>query len=451
MALAGRTMRRLMVSVLLTILFPSIIDAQQKSRQRSIPEIAKLSQNAVVLIETFDASHNPMAQGSGFIISADGKIVTNFHVIEGADSALVKMSNGAFFPVEGVLVESRADDLAEIKVSGHNLPHLALGDQKDLVVGDHVVAIGNPLGLENTVSDGIVSAIREDEDSSLIQTTAPISPGNSGGPLLNLDGKVVGILAFKIKGGENLNFAVGIDALKTLMVSAHPPTPLETAVAADGQPRKDYPPPADPASKPEIAYVKCLPSFDEVSIYQTTECRLRVAILECGEEITVLSRNQDKTGFDKVRDQVGTEGYLFDSEVTDLKPSGRPDSPGPLPQTTSGTSTYSPEDDLPSSELSKLTCGPGQAWITSGGTLECDLYNGTNRTLNEVTILVTVFQIHKNKRDVTKTEVLSRRYRFTGHFAPPLSSTRYEAELGFTLGRGQTFEWTIQGAKVNGR
>ena len=99
--------------------------------------------------------------GSGFLVSADGEIVTNYHVIKDAHSAIVKLSNGAFFRVNGVLASDADKDLAIIKVDGKNLPFLTLGEIDKLHVGDHVVAIGSPLGFEGTVSDGIVSALRD--------------------------------------------------------------------------------------------------------------------------------------------------------------------------------------------------------------------------------------------------------------------------------------------------
>jgi S1-C subfamily serine protease/Flp pilus assembly protein TadD len=198
------------------------------TREPSITEIVKASSPAVVLVATFDGSGNAVAQGSGFIISGDGKVITNYHVIEGADSSIVKMGNGAYFPVEGVLAQSKSDDLVVLKVSGSGLPVLHLGEAKSVSSGERVIAIGSPLGLEGTVTDGIVSAIREDEETNtpLIQTTAPISHGSSGGPLLDLAGRVVGVLTFMFGSGENLNFAVAVDALKDLLATEHAPTPL---------------------------------------------------------------------------------------------------------------------------------------------------------------------------------------------------------------------------------
>ena len=221
----------LLAAVFLLLSTPQASDSafQSQDRERSIAEIVKSSIDAVVLVVVSDAAGKEVGQGSGFIISPDGKIVTNYHVIEGADSAIVKLSNGAFFPVDGVLATSKDDDLAVIKVFGRNLPFLPFGDSEKLSIGDRVIAIGSPLGLQNTVTDGIVSALRDDSKGrNWIQTTAPASPGNSGGPLLNLEGDVVGVITFGAKVGQNLNFAAPINAAKSLLASSHDVVPLDT-------------------------------------------------------------------------------------------------------------------------------------------------------------------------------------------------------------------------------
>jgi hypothetical protein len=201
-----------------TLSVPNVL-AQQPSGDMS--QLVKSSIDAVVLILVNDASGRPVAQGSGFLISSDGRIVTNHHVIDGAMSAIVKLNNGSFFPVEGIIADDPEHDLAVIKVSGKNLPYLSLEDSDSLVVGQRVLAIGSPLGLENSVSDGIVSAVRQDSTGKgWIQTTAAASHGNSGGPLLVMDGKVAGVLSWKVGEGENLNFAVPSKLISPLLVSS---------------------------------------------------------------------------------------------------------------------------------------------------------------------------------------------------------------------------------------
>ena len=146
-------------------------------------------------------------------------VVTNYHVIKNGTSAVVKLPDGAFFAIDGVLASNKDRDVAIIKAHGNNFRPLTLGDSNRLQVGEEVVAIGNPLSLESTVSNGIVSAIRtvEDEGDKFVQITAPISPGSSGGPLFNMAGEVVGITTSGLRGGENLNFAIPINDAKPLL------------------------------------------------------------------------------------------------------------------------------------------------------------------------------------------------------------------------------------------
>jgi hypothetical protein len=186
-----------------------------------IPAIAKLANGAVVSIIMSDKNGKAVAQGTGFIISRDGRIVTNYHVIEEGSSAIVKLPDGAFYLVDGVLASDKARDVAVIKAHGTNFRKVALGNSNQLQVGEGVVAIGNPLSLEATVSNGIVSGIRTSEElgGKLLQITTPISPGSSGGPLFNMSGEVIGITTLYLRGGENLNFAIPINDVKPLLLT----------------------------------------------------------------------------------------------------------------------------------------------------------------------------------------------------------------------------------------
>ena len=184
----------------------------QKEGQKDIAAIAKETNGAVVSIVMSDKKGQPVAQGSGFLISKDGRVVTNYHVIKSGSSAVIKLPDGAFFPVEGVLASDRNRDFAIIKAHGNDFRMLTLGDSDQLQVGQEVVAIGSPLSLESTVSNGIVSGIRtvDDKTGKLLQITVPISPGSSGGPLFNMVGEVVGITTSHLRGGENLQSASAV-------------------------------------------------------------------------------------------------------------------------------------------------------------------------------------------------------------------------------------------------
>ncbi len=190
--------------------------------QQTVAEVVKRSGDAVVQIVISDSDGQETALGSGFLISADGEVVTNFHVIKDAHSAVVKLSTGAFFPVSGILASDSDRDLAILKIKGNRLPFLALGSDSKPQVGDHVVAIGSPLGYQGTVSDGVISSLRDDDGKKWIQTTAPVSHGNSGGPLLDMNNQVIGIIDWGIKPelGQNLNFAIPLSELTALILTS---------------------------------------------------------------------------------------------------------------------------------------------------------------------------------------------------------------------------------------
>lgn len=156
--------------------------------------------------------------GSGFIISQDGHILTNAHVVENADEVTVVLKDGRRF-VGKVVGADPVTDVAVIDVEATNLPKVKLGNSENIVPGSWAIAIGNPLGLNNTVTQGIISATGrsgsdigiQDKRLDFIQTDAAINPGNSGGPLLNAQGEVIGVNTAIIGGAQGLGFAIPID------------------------------------------------------------------------------------------------------------------------------------------------------------------------------------------------------------------------------------------------
>jgi hypothetical protein len=198
------------------------LSAQSGTPRKDIPTVAKDALKAVVLIVVSDSSGKELKQGSGVVVSNDGKVATNFHVIDGAGSALVKFSNGAFYLVDGVLATDKEKDIAVLKAAGTDFATVPLGNSDDLQVGEEVVSIGSPLSLEATVSNGIVSSVRDlkDDKQPVFQTTAPISHGSSGGAMLNMRGEIIGIATAYMAGGQNLNFAVPINAVKPLLLKS---------------------------------------------------------------------------------------------------------------------------------------------------------------------------------------------------------------------------------------
>lgn len=176
----------------------------------SYTALVKRIQPAVVTVATFDADKNPRGMGSGFFVNQEGHFITNRHVLEGASQAVVKTADGQVYSVADILAEDKAMDLILASI----------GPTKGIVkslritgimpeVGERVLVIGSPLGLEQTISDGVVSAVRPIRGyGEILQITAPISKGSSGGPVVNLKGEVIGIATFQIVEGQNLNFAI---------------------------------------------------------------------------------------------------------------------------------------------------------------------------------------------------------------------------------------------------
>ncbi|MCB0720714.1 MAG: trypsin-like peptidase domain-containing protein [Ignavibacteriae bacterium] len=175
--------------------------------------------------------------GSGFIVSEDGIVATNYHVVESIDSIIVKTSDGTFYDADLLLVDE-SNDFAILKIrnpENRAFQPVKLGDSDNLVVGQNIFAIGSPLGFEYTISEGIIAAIRDEEKVSftdpntympvekvfdkVIQITAAISPGNSGGALFNAKGEVIGVTTYSYGFYGNLNFASAINSFKKLWTS----------------------------------------------------------------------------------------------------------------------------------------------------------------------------------------------------------------------------------------
>lgn len=186
--------------------------------QSDLPEQIEQVRQAVVTIVTQDAAGRPLAQGSGFFRAPDAYLVTNRHVLVGAASARVTSSTGRTYLVEYVVADDAQHDLVLLRIAAprSTLPTIRLADSTPRV-GEPVFVVGAPLGLEATVSDGIVSAVRSlPEFGEVIQVTAPISPGSSGSPVMNGRGEVIGIATAGIE-GQSLNFAIPASRARALI------------------------------------------------------------------------------------------------------------------------------------------------------------------------------------------------------------------------------------------
>ena len=189
----------------------------------STRDIAQHSLPSVVLLVIDTGRNDRISYGSGFFVAPD-VVATNFHVIEHAVSGYARIvGKEAQYEIIGVVAADSVRDLVLLKLKGVTGRPLSLGDSNALAIGDEIYAVGNPQGLEGTFSQGIVSSIRRLGDQNLIQITAAISPGSSGGPVVNGRGDVVGVAVGGIMGGEALNFAIPVSFLKPLLTSQKPP------------------------------------------------------------------------------------------------------------------------------------------------------------------------------------------------------------------------------------
>jgi serine protease Do len=195
-------------------------------------EIAQRSKPAIVRIEVRAAQAAGM--GTGFVLSADGRVATNLHVIGGATEIDVVLHDGTRLPVKEIAATDPSRDLAVLSVTPPKpLATLPLGNSDEIQPGDPVVAISNPLGvLDYTVSDGLISSVRQvSGELTILQISAPISQGSSGGPLFNQYGEVIGVATFISGAGQNLNFGIPSNYLRPLLARNDHITPQALAEA----------------------------------------------------------------------------------------------------------------------------------------------------------------------------------------------------------------------------
>ena len=201
----------------------------------SARQIASATFPSVVLLVMEDERGQPVALGSGFFVK-EKVIASNFHVVEKAARGYAKLvGQKTKYNITGVVGLDSKHDLVLLAVEDASAPSLKLGDSSKVAVGDTVFAVGNPQGLEGTFSQGIVSGIRQFETESLLQITAPISPGSSGGPVLDSEGKVIGVAVATFKSGQNLNFAIPAKHVDELLQKSGKPEPLSSKTAKTGK------------------------------------------------------------------------------------------------------------------------------------------------------------------------------------------------------------------------
>ncbi len=175
--------------------------------QPTVRQIASDARQAVVTVRAYSAGQE-IRQGSGFFIREDGILVTNIHVVSGADALAIELESGEIFDNVYALAFDERRDLIILKIPTTNVPFLEIADDRMAEVGDLVYVVGNPLGYGGTFSDGLLSAKRLEDGVAYLQISAPISQGSSGGPVLNSGGKAIGVATFTVTEGQNLNLAV---------------------------------------------------------------------------------------------------------------------------------------------------------------------------------------------------------------------------------------------------
>jgi len=213
--IVSRSASILCVAVLLFVPFIRV------ESQDLLPDLVRRIKPSAVAIETFDSRGEKLSRGSGFFIAVD-RVVTNRHVIDNAFRAEVHSYNGSVYPVRGVIAVDAEGDLALLRVEAPpNQVRPLLLDKTSPQEGESVVVIGNPFGLEGSVTNGIVSAVRDIPTfGRIIQITAPISPGSSGSPVVNMQGQVIGVATLQITGGQSVNFAIPSERISQLQSGA---------------------------------------------------------------------------------------------------------------------------------------------------------------------------------------------------------------------------------------
>lgn len=268
-------------------------------------ELAAQARDAVVTLTAY-RDGEIIQSGTGFFIQNDGILVTNFHVVAGAESLSVELSDGEVFDAVYVLSKDARRDLILLQIPVAETPALTIADERDIQVGDAVYAIGNPLGLRGTFSDGLVSAKRVEDGVTYLQITAPISEGSSGGPVMNERGEVIGVATAFYEDGQNLNMAIPARHAKGMLQLASSPTPFETVA---GELRTDEQRLVESRADESRELMDVLPRETLATLQELGEYEQQVAVRALA--ITAVAADEGWTYLD----QLGSEGALEPDEM----------------------------------------------------------------------------------------------------------------------------------------
>lgn len=305
---------RFAVVVALLALFTTLCTAA------AVEDVVAQCKDSVVQILTYDADGTAIASASGFVVGPE-LVATCYHVIADCQSAQVKTVDKISYPVLGVVAADADHDLAVLRVKKLNdLQPLALADSQKVKLGETVIALGSPLGLEGVaVTTGVASALRDDEDlGAVVQVSSPISHGNSGGPLLDMNGQVIGVASFTRLDGQNINFGIAANSLKTV---------LEHSFAAEkkiSDCRAKEQPLAVATGEQEYGYLPSQSAFTQLTIPKRTPYTLAPFLNLRYDDQSVevgLIRSTDKGKVQVMLQRVNTEKELSQSSYY-LSPTG---------------------------------------------------------------------------------------------------------------------------------
>jgi serine protease Do len=211
-----------LISGLLALGFFCCASLLGAAETKTVEQIAEAVHPSIVVLTVSGRDGKGASLGTGFVVSADGLIATNFHVIDVGRAVTVELADGKHYSATEVHAADRERDLAVIRINAKGLIPLKLGDSTKMKDGQAVVAIGNPRGFKRSVVTGVLSSRREVEGRPMLQLAMPVEPGNSGGPVLDMEGRVIGVVSSKSLVTPNLGFAVAVESLKPLLEKPHP-------------------------------------------------------------------------------------------------------------------------------------------------------------------------------------------------------------------------------------